>query len=396
MDYEVKADGLEASFGAIEASGSATSVADEVAALRGEVTRLGKVADEAARAARRPALEAKGVSAKAVTERDPAMAAYLRRGITTGLETKSFAETSNSGADGGYAVPLQIDAIVQETLRDISPIRKIANVVQVGTSNYRRLITLNNIASGWVSESDTSQQAATGTVKFGTIAPPMGELYANPSATQAMLDDSFFDLEGWLAQEIGREFARAEGAAFVGGSGVNRPLGFLTSPASTLADSARALGTLQYIATGASGAFPIQTATVFPQDTIINLIHSLRPAYRQNASFVMNTQTLSAIRRMKDNYGGFSWTPSMVPGQPDMLFGYPVVDCEDMPTIAPGSFPIAFGDFKAGYIIADRLDTRILRDPFTNKPFINFYATKRVSGCVANSEAIKLLKFDVS
>ena len=390
MDYEVKADVLEASFGAIEASG----VADEVAALRGEVARLGRVADEAARAARRPAIGGSG--AKSVAERDPAMGAYLRKGVTTGLEIKSFGETSNSGADGGYAVPLQIDAIVQATLRDISPIRKIANVVQVGTSNYRRLITLNNIASGWVAENDASQQAATSTIKFGTIAPPMGELYANPSATQAMLDDSFFDLESWLAQEIAREFARAEGAAFVSGSGVNRPLGFLASPATSAGDSVRPIGTLQYLATGVAGAFPTQTTTVFPQDTIINLIHSLRPAYRQNASFVMNTQTLSVIRRMKDNYGGFSWTPSMVPGQPDMLFGYPVIDCEDMPVIAPGSFSIAFGDFNAGYIIADRVDTRILRDPYTNKPFVNFYATKRVSGCVANSEAIKLLKFDVS
>lgn len=348
MDYEVKADVLEASFGAVEASG----VAEEVAALRGEVARLGRVADEATRAARRPAIG--GTGAKSVAERDPAMGAYLRKGVTAGLETKALTETTNSGADGGYAVPLQIDAIVQATLRDISPIRRIANVVQVGTSNYRRLITLNNVASGWVSEGDTTQQAATNTVKFGTIAPPMGELYANPSATQAMLDDSFFDLEGWLAQEIAREFARAEGAAFVGGSGVNRPLGFLTSPATGAADPARPIGTLQYIATGVLGAFPTQTTTVFPQDTIINLIHSLRPAYRQNASFVMNTQTLSVIRRMKDNYGGFSWTPSMVPGQPDMLFGYPVIDCEDMPVIAPGSFSIAFGDFQAGYIIADR------------------------------------------
>ncbi len=388
MDYEVKADVLEASFDAIEAGG----VTSDIAALRGEMAKLGARVDGAVRTAQRPALS----GAKAETVREPGMAAYLRRGVTAGLETKSFTETTSSGADGGYAVPLQIDATIQATLRDISPIRRIANVVQVGTSNYRRLLTLNNVQSGWVAENDTTQMAATNTVKFATIAPPMGELYANPSATQAMLDDSFFDLEGWLAQEIAREFARAEGAAFVSGSGVNRPLGFLTSPASTAPDSTRPIGTLQYIATGVAGAFPTQTTTVFPQDMIINLIHSLRPAYRQNASFVMNTQTLSVIRRMKDNYGGFSWTPSMVSGQPDMLFGYPVIDCEDMPTIAPGSFSIAFGDFKAGYIIADRVDTRILRDPFTNKPFVNFYATKRVSGSVANSEAIKLLKFDVS
>jgi len=154
---------------------------------------------------------------------------------------------------------------------------------------------------------------------------------------------------------------------------------------STAVDGARGFGTLQYIATGVAGAFPTQTASVFPQDTILQLIHTLRPAYRQNASFVMNTTTLLAIRKMKDSYGDYVWQPSITPGQPDTLFGYPVVDAEDMPSIAAGSFSIAFGDFKAGYLIADRFDTRI-----------NFYATKRVSGCVANSEAIKLLKFDVS
>ena len=381
MDYEVKADMLDASFGAIEAQ----SVTDEVSALRDEVAKLSGRLDGAVRAAGRPVL----AGATTVKGRDPFTEQYLRKGVET-MEQKSFAVTTGSGTDGGYAVPKTIDASIQDTLRDISPIRRIANVVQVGTSNYRRLITINNVASGWVTETMARPDSAT--LKMAEIVPPMGELYANPSASQNMLDDAMFDLENWLAMEIASEFARAEGQAFVKGTGVGQPLGFLTSPSAATADGTRAFGSLQYLATGTAGAFPAAT----PQDTIINLIHKLRPAYRQNATFVMNSTTLSLIRRMKDSTGAFIWQPSMAAGVPDTLFGYPVVDAEDMPDIATGSFSIAFGDFKAGYLIAERAETRVLRDPYSNKPYVNFYATKRVSGIVANSEAIKLLKFDVS
>lgn len=389
MDYEVKADVLDASF---DTAGAALQA--EITALRGEIDGLRGTVERRAIAARRPALGA----TKGDGQIAPLFDQYLRKGLLS-PEQKSFTETTSGGADGGYAVPLQIDTMIQETLRDISPIRKIANVVNVGTSTYRRLVTLSNVSSGWVT--DATARPNTPTLQFGAVAPPMAELYANPNATQSMLDDAVFDLEGWLAEEIAREFARAEGKGYVLGTGFTapgsgQPQGFLTAPTSTAVDGTRAFGTLQYIATGVAGAFPTQTASVFPQDTILQLIHTLRPSYRQNASFVMNTATLLAIRKMKDSYGDYVWQPSIVPGQPDTLFGYPVVDAEDMPSIATGAFAIAFGDFRAGYLIADRFDTRILRDPFTAKPYVNFYATKRVSGCVANSEAIKLLKFDVS
>ena len=396
MDYEVKADGLEASFAAVEAGG----LTSEVTTLRAEVTRLAGAVEQAARASRRPALE----GAKAESKRDPAMAAYLRRGITTGLETKSFAENPLGtllSSDGGYAVPVQIDAMIQDTLRDISPIRKIANVVSVGTSNYRRLVTLGNVASGWVPEGGVGSRPDSATLKFGTVNPPMGELYANPSASQNMLDDVVFDLESWLASEIASEFARAEGKAFVSGTGTAQPLGFLTSPSSVAPDTGRPFGTLQYIPTGVAGDFDTSGSGAtqkFAQDKIIDLIHTLRPAYRQNAVFVMNSQTFSRVRKIKDSTGQLIWQPSLIAGTPDTLFGYPVIDAEDMPLTSDPTAPfaIAFGDFKAGYLIAERQETKILRDPFTNKPYVNFYATKRVSGSVANSEAIKLLKFAVS
>jgi HK97 family phage major capsid protein len=204
-----------------------------------------------------------------------------------------------------------------------------------------------------------------------------------------MLDDAMFDVEKWLAHEIATEFARAEGKAFVSGTGVSQPLGFLASPNVTTADGTRPMGTLQSIGTGAAGAFPASN----PQDKLIDLVQSLRSPYRQGAVFVMNSATAAAIRKFKTTDGQFLFQPSLAAGQPATLLGYPLIEAEDMPDIAAGSLSIAFGNFKAGYVIAERNATTILRDPYTHKPYVHFYATKRIGGQVVNSESIKLLKF---
>jgi HK97 family phage major capsid protein len=238
--------------------------------------------------------------------------------------------------------------------------------------------------------SETAGRPETATPTFREIAPPTGELYANPAASQAMLDDAAFDLEGWLAKEIASEFARAEGAAFVSGSGVNRPLGFLSVPTSMANDTARPFGTLQYHGSGDATGLG-DTIEL----TLIDLAHSLKSGHRQGASWVMNSATLAEVRKLKATDGNFLWQPGLIEGQPDRLLGYPVVEAEDMPDIAAGNFPIAFGNFKAGYLIAERSATAILRDPFTNKPFVHFYATKRVGGQVLDSAAIKLLKIEL-
>jgi HK97 family phage major capsid protein len=217
----------------------------------------------------------------------------------------------------------------------------------------------------------------------------MGELYANPAASQAMLDDAMFDVESWLGAEIGREFARAEGVAFVTGNGINKPRGFLTVPTSAADDASRPFGTLQTVATGTAGGF----AAVAPEDALIDLVHVLAAPYRQGASWVMNASTLARIRKMKDADGAFLWQPALAADQPATLLGYPVVEAAAMPDIAVDSLSIAFGNFRAGYLIAQRRETVVLRDPFSNKPFVHFYATKRVGGAVIDSRAIKLLKF---
>ena len=244
--------------------------------------------------------------------------------------------------------------------------------------------------SGWVAE--VAGRPETDTPNLEEVAPPMGELYANPAASQTMLDDAVFDVESWLANEIATEFAKAEGAAFVNGNGVNRPKGFLAYPTSTQVDGVRPFGTIEYLPSGAAGAFPAAS----PQDRLIDLIQLLRPPYRQGAVFVMNSATLARIRKFKTSDGAFLWAPGLAAGQPNVLLGYPVIEAEDMPDVGADSLSIAFGNFKAAYLIAERAETSIIRDPYSNKPFVHFYATKRVGGAVMNSEAIKLMKFAAS
>jgi HK97 family phage major capsid protein len=371
---EVKADALEQSFEQFERED------DGVAALKVELDTLKAKIAAGEIAAQRPALD--GVkSAEASSFIDQ----YVRRGIESGLETKALG--SSSGAIGGYAVPQEIDAQIDNTLMAISPIRGIANVVKVGSAGYRKLIASGGTPSGWVAyEADRPE---TNTPTFSEIVPASGELYANPAASQQMLDDAMFDVEKWLAEEIATEFARAEGAAFVGGSGVNQPLGFLSSPTSAAVDSVRPMGTLQTIGTGVSGGF----AGTDPEDALIDLVQALRSPYRQGAVFVMNSTTAAEIRKFRTSTGAFIFQPSLAAGQPATLLGYPLIEAEDMPDIAAGSLSIAFGNFKAGYVIAERNATQILRDPYSHKPYVHFYATKRVGGQVVNSEAIKLLQF---
>ena len=304
-----------------------------------------------------------------------AFAGFVRSGAT--IEMKAF--TGVSGDAGGYAVPREVDAQIDAVLKGISPIRGIANVVKVGSAGYRKLVTTGGTPSGWAAENAARPETATPV--FVEIVPPTGELYANPAASQAMLDDAAFDVEAWLAGEIAMEFAKAEGAAFVGGSGSGRPKGFLTQPTAATADGVRAFGTLQYLASGTAGDF-----SASPQERLIDLVQALRAPYRQGASWVMNANTLARIRKLKGSDGHPLW-------QPARLLGYPVVEAEDMPDIAANALSIAFGNFAAGYLIAERAETAILRDPYTNKPFVSFYATRRIGGCVADSEAIKLLKF---
>lgn len=369
---EFKADSLEESFAALQEN-------SDVSGMRAEIDELKARLRHNLVTAARPSL---GVEQK--SENQERFGDFLRTG-ETGVEGKSV-DNASSGA-GGHAVPREIDEVIDRTLLAISPIRRIANVIKVGSSNYRKLLTSGGTPSGWVGFEALRPETATPT--FTEVVPASGELYANPAASQHMLDDAMFDVEAWLASEIGTEFARAEGMAFVKGTGVNQPLGFLASPNAATSDATRPVGTLQFISTGVAGAFPAAN----PQDKLVDLVQSLRQPYRQGAVFVMNSSTAALVRKMKTTDGAFIWQPGLVAGQPSTLLGYPVVEAEDMPDASANSLSIAFGNFKAGYVITERAETSILRDPYSKKPYVYFYATKRIGGQVVNSEAIKLLKF---
>ena len=375
LDPTIDGAALAASFDIVTRQDATDQAVD---ALRGDVAEVKMRLDRVSRAAR-PVLD--GGSADRAPELKGFVDGYLRQGREAELKSLSGAVLS----DGGYAVPRQIDEMIAVRLKAVSPIRSVAQVVQTGSAGYRKLISTGGTMSGWVSEVATRPN--TQTPSFAEIAPPYGELYANPAASQAMLDDAVFDVESWLADEIAREFARAEGSAFVNGTGVNQPVGFLTGATSAASDATRAFGTLQYVATG--NATGLGTT---PELKLIDLMHQLKAGHRQGGAWVMNSATLAEVRKLKDSTGAFLWQPGLVANQPDLLLGHPVVEAQDMPDIAANAFPIAFGNFYAGYLIAERSATSILRDPFTNKPFVNFYATKRIGGQVLDSDAIKLLK----
>lgn len=323
------------------------------------------------------------------TEHKQAFAAYVRRGDETGLlRLEAKALSTGVPADGGHVAPPEVAATIDRRLTASSPMRRLATVRITGSGTFRKPVATTAPAFGWVSE--TAARTETATPALDLISFPVGELYAMAAATQTLLDDAILDIDQWLAGEIAESFAVAEGAAFISGTGTNRPKGMLAYTASP--DATAAWGELGYLATGVAGGF----AATNPIDRLVDLTYAPRTPYRANAGFLMNRRTVGAVRKFKDGQGQYVWQPSLVAGQPATLLGFPVSECEDMPDVAAGATAIAFGDFAKGYLIVDRADVRILRDPYSAKPFVMFYVTKRVGGGVQDFDAIKLLKFAAS
>ena len=326
------------------------------------------------------------VEADAAAPHQKAFDAYIRHGDDGALrglplEGKAMATTS----DGGFLAAPTVSLQVQDALNITASLRRVANVVTVESASYEVLVDMGNIASGWAAEA--TAQAETGTSTVGRVVIPVHELSAMPKASQRLLDDSAFDIETWLAGRIAEKFARAEATAFIAGDGNNKPRGFLTHARAANASATNVqIGT---IPSGGNGDFAAQN----PANALIDLVYALGAEFRANASFVMNSKTAAAVRKMRDADGRFLWADSLAMGQPAQLLGYPVLVCEDMPDIAAGSASIAFGDFRAGYTIVERPDLRVLRDPFSAKPHVLFYATKRVGGGVTDARAIKLMVF---
>ncbi|HBO0188195.1 TPA: phage major capsid protein [Pseudomonas aeruginosa] len=323
-----------------------------------------------------------GTGTKAASEHKAAFMQFVRKGIDTGLgELQAKALQIGVDADGGYAVPEELDRNIIELLRDESPMRQVCNQITVGTPDYKRLVNLGGAGSGWVGE--TAPRPETSTPTLAQINAVMGELYANPQATQTSLDDMFFDAEGWLNSEVGREFSEKEGSAFLLGDGVDKPKGLLAYPFAVAGDKTRPYGTLQRLVSGNAGALN--------GDNLIDLVQAVKAGYRRAGVWMMNNLTVAYVRKLKDSEGNYLWRPGLEVGQPSSLLGYGITENEDMPDIAADANALAFGDFKRAYTIVDRIGTRVLRDPYTNKPYVGFYTTKRVGGMLVDSQAVKVL-----
>jgi len=306
-----------------------------------------------------------------------------------GWETRATQTVTSTGSAGGFALPEIIERQIQRLSVDISPIRQIATVRTVGSPDYKELFDINGAGFEWVGETDTRNQ--TNTPDLNEVAPTFGMASARPQASEESLDDLFFDVEGWLTMSAAEAIAQGEGAAFVSGNGTKKPTGILAGPTPvTTADSARAFGTLQYIASGQAAALPTSA------DVFYDLVYALRARYRTNARWVTSKLVLAALRKYKDTTNQYLWQPAVSAGQPATFMGYPITEAEDMPAVAANAFSLAFGDFREGYLIADRVGMRITRDEITTQGFVKFYVRKRVGGKLRNTQAIKLLKIAAS
>ena len=363
---------------------------------RDKVERINKAMDEQTRMLdqlvlkkMRPPLGRAGAETAEAGEHKAAFESYIRRGDETALrELEAKAMSAGIPGDGGYLVPAETDTQIGRRLSVVSPIRALATVRQVSGAVLKKPFAPAGMASGWVAE--TAARPQTATPELAELSFPTMELYAMPAATQGLLDDAAVDIEAWISGEVDVAFAEQEGAAFVSGDGVNKPRGFLSC--ATVADGGWSWGNIGYLPTGAAGAFAATGAS----DVLIEAVYALKAGHRQNAHFVMNRKTQGQIRKFKDADGNYLWQPPAGAGQAAALMGFPITEAEDMPDIAADALSIAFGDFRAGYLVVDRMGVRVLRDPYSAKPYVLFYTTKRVGGGVQNFEAIKLIKFAVS
>jgi len=373
---------------ALEDKGAADGLLEEkIDRINTAVSEQKAAVDRLALKERRPQLHES--AAREPDERKAAFQRYMRVGDATAvaaLEAKSL--SAGTDTEGGYLAPNETERVITQAVKDISPIRQIASVREIGANVFRKPVSNGDAAAGWVGETGARVETAAPTLT--AIDFPTLELYAMPAATQTLLDDSIVDIDQWLADEVQTEFAVQESAAFVNGDGINQPKGFLSY---TIAEeTVRAAGELGYVATGVDGAFPASN----PSDVLLDLIYTPKQAFRANGRFVMNRSVVGQLRKFKDADGNYLWQPNAQAGEPARLLGYPVTEAEDMPDIGSASHSIAFGDFRRAYLIVDRVGLRVLRDPYSAKPFVLFYTTKRVGGGVQDFDAVKVLKFSLS
>ncbi len=343
------------------------------AALDEHKTMLDRLALEGAR----PPLAPERAAARSGFER------FMRAGDPSGLSEAKALDRS-SGAAGGYLAPQETEAVIERLITPASPMRAVASVRKTDRAVFRQPVSLGGAGGGWAAE--TAQRLETEAPTLDLLEVPSAELYAMPAATSALLDDAFVDIEQWLAEEVRDVFAETENDAFINGDGVNKPKGLLSHVRKPLAEVQ--WGEIGYVGSGLNGALN----TTDPAEQFLSMIYAHGAAVRANGRFMMSRSVLSAARRLKDADGSYLWSPSQQPGEDSRLLGYPVVENEAMPGLAPGGIAAAFGDFSRAYLVVDHQGLEVLRDPYSAKPFVLFYTTKRVGGAVRDPSAVTLLR----
>ncbi|MCF6199468.1 MAG: phage major capsid protein [Hyphomicrobiaceae bacterium] len=357
-----------------------------------KLERLNRTLDQmVAKSARPPLSGGVGGTSSSVAglAHKSAFEGYMRKGEAGNLRAlEAKALSVGSDPDGGYLVPFETERAVMQSLKDISPIRAIAGIREVSGTSFKKPFSISGPGTGWVGEN--AARPETTSPALAELTFPTMELYAMPAATSTLLDDAAVNVDEWIAEEVRLAFAEQEGTAFVSGDGINKPKGFLSY--ATVDNSVWTWGNLGYVPTGVAGGF----AAANPSDNLIDLVYSVKSSYRGNAHWVMNRASQAEIRKIKDANGDYIWQPGEQLGAAPTLMHFPIAESEDMPDIATDTTSIAFGDFNRGYLIVDRIGLRVLRDPYSSKPYVLFYTTKRVGGGVQDFDAIKLMKFGIA
>ena len=371
---------------------------EKVDRINAEITDLNKALDETN--AMMAALKAGGIGGDladpAKREHAEVFSKWFRKGDRAiadadlgDLEVKASL-TTQSDPDGGYLVPEEMSTTIDRVVGTVSVVRDLASTMTISTDTYKKLINMGGAGSGWVGETEARPETATPTLR--ELIFNVMELYANPAATQNMLDDGRVDIAAWLGNEVAITFAEQEGAAFVTGDGVKKPRGILSYD--NVANASYAWGKLGYTPTKVAAA--LSDGSNNGADAMIDLYYSLKEQYRNGATWLTSDVTAGKMRKFKDGDGTYLWGNPTTAGETPTFLGKPVRTDDNMPAVGAGTFPAAFGNFQRGYLIVDRFGIRVLRDPFTNKPYVHFYTTKRVGGGVQNFEAIKLMKVAAS
>lgn len=371
----------------IESKGFADPLTEDKINKHSEaVTKLQKQIDEMQAKLSRPGVSEVTEEKEDARQHKKLFRDYVTKGKTDGLPELQLKTLRVSvDADGGYAVPDELDRTIGDMERQGAPMEAEVNAVTAGGEGYSKLFRDGMAGSGWVGEEDA--RPATASPTLASFTPSYGELYAMPEATQKILDDSFFDVEGWLGGEVAEKFAQDLDLAIISGNGTNKPKGILAYTLATTTDATRAYGTIQRVQSGTAGDFDA--------DDLLDLVAALRPGYRTGAKFLMELGTITKIRKFKDTTGNYIWAPGYGVANPQSVFGYPIIDDPNMPVVAASANAIIFGNFKRAYRLINIKGIRVLRDPYTNKPLVRFYTTKRVGGGVEDTRALKVLQLAV-